>query len=969
MAKSLVIVESPAKAKTISKILGKDYVVEASIGHIRDLPKNKDEIPDTLKKEKWTRLGVNIAQNFEPLYVVSAEKKDHVHMLQNLLHKADNLYLATDEDREGESIAWHLLEVLQPKVPVKRLVFHEITPKAIQHALSNVRDIKNNLVQAQEVRRVVDRLYGYQVSPLLQNTLHNRNLSAGRVQSVALRLVVEKERERLAFVSANWWSVDATLTAKTGVFGAKLHSWDGQNIANGASFTDKGQVHKSVLVLDEAKATEIAESLQFANVQVIEKKNTTFTEHPKPPFITSTLQQEAIRKLRWTAKRTMSIAQRLYENGWITYMRTDSTNLSDQAITAARNLISTTYGAEYIPNKPVQYSSAKGAQEAHEAIRPAGEVFKTISEARANLDDAEAKLYELIWKRTVSSQMNPATGERLMAKFAAGKAVLTASGKTYTFAGFRLAYIEGADDDVHERENEGEHLLPFFSQNEMLPVADTFIDDHTTKPPARFTEASLVKTLESYRIGRPSTYATIIDNILSRAYVFHKGSALAPSFRGMIVTQVLEQNMSWLVDYGFTSNMEEELDRVAIGELDRLDCLQEFYFGKKGLEITLEKAEKSIKDSHTNYVLPFQLDNQSVFVDFNQYGEFIRKGEDRIYLNESLAPDELSLTKLQELIANYHPGPLLLGVDPVSNLNMYIKTGRYGDYLQLGEDPAEGSKEKPRQISLLRGMTRDSVSVDEGIFLVSLPKKLGSTEHNGEQVDVVLHNGRYGMYLLMGKVSASIPVQTDVCNLTLAEALEIFANSSKKSGELLQLGQDADGNSVVIKSGKFGPYVTNGKFNASLGKRALEDVTLDVALELLEVAKTKEPKKKTKGKTGKTTKTTKTTAEAKNSKTSTTKTKKSDTSEKAKDTVKKSSKKKSVSKKESEKAETTVKKTAKKTAKKTTKKAPTKKAPTKKVTGDTDTSVETTKAKTAKPKATKAKTTKAKTTKTASKKK
>ena len=887
MAKSLVIVESPAKAKTISKILGKDYVVEASIGHIRDLPKNKEEIPDNLKKEKWTRLGVNIAHEFEPLYVVSAEKKDHVYMLQNLLHKADKLYLATDEDREGESIAWHLLEVLQPTVPVKRLVFHEITPKAIQHALSNVRDIKNNLVQAQEVRRVVDRLYGYQVSPLLQNTLHNRNLSAGRVQSVALRLVVERERERLAFVSADWWSVDATLTAKTGAFVAKLHSWDGQNIANGASFTDKGQVNKSVLVLDEAKATEIVKSLQFAKVQVIEKKNTTFTENPKPPFITSTLQQEAIRKLRWTAKRTMSVAQRLYENGWITYMRTDSTNLSDQAISAARNLISTTYGAEYIPSKPVQYSSAKGAQEAHEAIRPAGEIFKTIAEARAELDDAEAKLYELIWKRTVSSQMNPATGERLMAKFAAGKAVLTASGKTYTFAGFRLAYIEGADDDVHERENEGEHLLPFFSQNEMLPVVDAFMGGHTTKPPARFTEASLVKTLESYRIGRPSTYATIIDNILSRAYVFHKGSALAPSFRGMIVTQVLENNMSWLVDYTFTSSMEEELDKVATGDLDRLDCLQEFYFGKKGLEITLEKAEKSIQDSHTNYILPFTLEDQQISVDFNQYGEFIKRGEDRIYLNEQLAPDELSITKLQEIIANYHPRPLFLGVDPTSNLPIYVKTGRYGDYVQLGEDPIEGSKEKPRQISLLRGMTRDSISFEEGVFLAALPKKIGTTEHNGVQVDIVLHNGRYGAYLLKDKVSTTIPAHVDVFNLTLDEAVEIFANTSKKSGELQQLGNDVDGNSIVIKSGKFGPYVTNGKFNASLGKRDLADVTLEVALELLEVAKTKEPKKKTKGNTAKITKAVK---EAKGTKVKKVSTKTTTNSKKTKNAVPKKTK-------------------------------------------------------------------------------
>ena len=562
MGKSLVIVESPAKAKTISKILGKEYIVEASIGHIRDLPKSAKEIPTAIKKESWTRIGINIEKDFEPLYVVSDAKRAHVAHLKKLLKTADELYLATDEDREGESIAWHLMEVLKPKVPVKRLVFHEITPKAIKTALSNVRDIKENLVQAQEVRRVVDRLYGYQVSPLLWDKLRNRNLSAGRVQSAALRLTVERERERLAFLSADWWSLEATLKASGKSFIARLSEWDGKSIANGSAFNDKGELIRQNLVLTESMVRTIEAAIQGEDATVVSKKTRGFTEKAKAPFITSTLQQEAIRKLRWTAKRTMQVAQRLYENGWITYMRTDSTNLSDQALKAARSHISSSYGQQYLPKSPVKYSNSKDAQEAHEAIRPSGERFKLLSVAQSQLSYDEFRLYELIWKRTVASQMLPAKGERLTAKFSVDKATLTATGKTYTFQGFRLAYVEGSDDEEAALSDK-EIVLPTFAESDELPVVGANSAGHSTKPPARFTEASLVQQLEKKGIGRPSTYASIIENILNRQYVFKKGSALTPSFRGMIVTRALEKHLSSLIDYGFTSRMESSLDEVA----------------------------------------------------------------------------------------------------------------------------------------------------------------------------------------------------------------------------------------------------------------------------------------------------------------------------------------------------------------------------------------------------------------------
>ncbi len=862
MGKSLVIVESPAKAKTISKILGKDYVVEASIGHIRDLPRSAKEIPAKVKKEKWSRLGINIESDFEPLYVVSDAKKSHVSHLKKLLKSADELYLATDEDREGESIAWHLMEVLKPKVPVKRLVFHEITPKAINSALQNVRDIKQDLVQAQEVRRVVDRLYGYQVSPLLWDKLKNRNLSAGRVQSAALRLTVERERERLAFVSADWWSIEAYLQASGKSFKSRLSEWDGQSIANGSAFNDKGALTRSSLVLTEQLAQQINDTIRGQQASVVSKKTRGFTEKPKAPFITSTLQQEAIRKLRWTAKRTMQVAQRLYENGWITYMRTDSTSLSTQALEAARGLISSNYGSQYLPSKPVSYRNSKDAQEAHEAIRPAGETFKSLAIAESKLTRDEYRLYELIWKRTVASQMLPAKGERLTAKFEVDKATLTATGKTYTFQGFRLAYVEGSDDEQAAL-SEREIVLPNFAEGDQLPVLDTEGKGHSTKPPARFTEASLVQELEKKGIGRPSTYASIIENILNRKYVFKKGSALTPSFRGMIVTRALEKHLSSLVDYDFTSRMESSLDDIASGKLERLKCLKDFYYGDRGLENLIGGAEKAWGVENEGYPV-MMAEGEELFVSFNRYGEYILKDEERIYLNEDIAPDELNAVKVEELISkqNSKPDPVELMTCPTTDKPVLLIYGRYGWYLQVGN---EEKKRNNRSVGLLPEDSNRDVgappSFDELqlLRLLEMPKEMGEVEVKGQTEKLHLYIGKYGPYLKAGKTSVSLRdvpdwQNTQIYTMTNEEGLEIFNNPPKKKSVLRELGKDSEGNEILIKTGFFGPYITDGTTNASLGRRILEDITLDDAIKLI-VEKRNKPKKPKKGKGAKATST------------------------------------------------------------------------------------------------------------------
>ena len=917
MGKSLVIVESPAKAKTISKILGKDYVVEASIGHIRDLPRSAKEIPAAMKKEKWTRIGINIEADFEPLYVVSDAKRAHVTHLKKLLKSADELYLATDEDREGESIAWHLMEVLKPKVPVKRLVFHEITPKAIKNALANVRDIKQNLVQAQEVRRVVDRLYGYQVSPLLWDKLKNRNLSAGRVQSAALRLTVERERERIAFVSADWWSLEANLQASGKSFAARLSQWAGQSIANGSTFNDKGELVRNSLVLTENKAREIQAAIQGEMATVVSKKTRGFTEKAKAPFITSTLQQEAIRKLRWTAKRTMQVAQRLYENGWITYMRTDSTSLSEQALKAARSLIESSYGKQYLPKSAMRYSNSKDAQEAHEAIRPSGEQFKSLTTAQSQLATDEYRLYELIWKRTVASQMLPAKGERLTAKFSVDQAVLTATGKSYTFQGFRLAYVEGSDDEEAAL-NDKEIVLPNFAEKDELPVLTANGSGHRTKPPARFTEASLVQQLEKKGIGRPSTYASIIENILNRQYVFKKGSALTPSFRGMIVTRALEKHLSSLVDYDFTSRMESSLDEVASGKMQRLTCLNSFYFGDSGLESLLNSAKEAWGVENEGY--PVMMDAEELFISFNRYGEFIQKGEQRIYINTEVAPDEMNAEKLTELL-NQHtdkPDPVYLLDCPTTKRPAYLQHGRFGWYIQVGNDE---KKRNNKNVGLLQeDSLRDvgappELTQEQILRLLELPKPMGEVDVKGTTEMLHLYIGKYGPYLKAGKSSINLHdvpdwKNTDVYAMTAQQALDIFNNPPKKKTVLRELGEDEEGNEILIKTGFFGPYVTNGSVNASMGKRIVDDLTLDDALKML-LEKKNKPKRAKKSKTA---------AKSKAKSTKTT-TRKKAAKKPATKTTKKTAAKKSTAKKTTKKTTKTTDKTGASKAKNLRKKA------------------------------------------------
>jgi DNA topoisomerase I len=843
MGKALVIVESPAKARTISKFLGSEFVVEASIGHIRDLPKKSKDIPSEFASKKWAKIGVDIENDFTPLYVVDNNKKDHVKHLKKLVKESSTVYIATDEDREGESIAWHLVQVLKPKVPVRRLVFHEITKKALDKAMENVGSVNENMVQAQEVRRVVDRLVGYKVSPLLWEKLRDRTLSAGRVQSAALRLTVERERERLKFLSADWWSLHAKLTAQQKPFDIRLHGWDGKTIADGQSFNDSGKLTKQHLVLTEKTVGDIVKAITNTNVLVATKKTTKFTERPKPPFITSSLQQEAIRKLKWTAKRTMSVAQRLYENGWITYMRTDSTTLSSQALQAARTLIAGNYGSEFVPAKPRIYATTTtGAQEAHEAIRPAGEKFKTLKEAKLELELSEMKLYELIWKRTVASQMNDAKGERLRATFTTKKAEFVATGKTYLFQGFRLAYVEGAVDEESALA-EKEKVLPHFEVGDSLPISDLVPAGHSTKPPARFTEASLVSVLEKKGIGRPSTYASIIENILSKNYVFKKGTAMVPSFKGFIIIQLLEKYMEWLVDYSFTAQMETQLDKIAQGKMDRSTCLRNFYFGDTGLENTILSAEKVIEAGSEYYDLVSG--DKALQIAFNRHGEFIRYEEELVYLNESIPPDEMTIEKAFDIIAEKKKGPQKLGVHPEFKKDVFLKKGPFGHYIQLGPDANKEEKiPKPKQASLLRGMTPETITFDIALQLLELPKVMGTITVKGKEENIRLSNGRFGPFITVAKTNVSVPRGTNPLEMTLEDAKVLFEEGSKgKSGELKKLGKDKEGKEVVVKSGRYGPYVTNGKTNASLGKaNTVEDITIERALELLEIAKNK-PKK------------------------------------------------------------------------------------------------------------------------------
>jgi DNA topoisomerase I len=839
----LVIVESPAKARTIAGYLGQDYVVESSIGHIRDMPDKAAEIPAKYRGEAWARLGVNVDADFEPLYVVNADKKQQVSKLKQLLKDADELLLATDEDREGEAIAWHLLEELKPKVPARRMVFHEITPEAIAQAVAHPREMDDGLVEAYQTRRVLDRLYGYEVSPVLWKKVMPQ-LSAGRVQSVAVRLVVDRERERIAFRAARYWDLEAVFAkiehaadAEVSSFPATLVSVDGRRVAQGRDFSSTGELKAAdILHLDGEAAAALADRLGAASFSVSSVERKPYRRSPYAPFRTTTLQQEASRKLGFSSKYTMSVAQRLYENGHITYMRTDSITLSQTAITAARTQARELYGANYVPDAPRVYTSkVKSAQEAHEAIRPAGDKFRTP--AQTGLSGDEFRLYELVWKRTVASQMKDATGEsvsvRVAGRSSAGEnAEFGASGKVISFYGFLKAYVEGADDPDAELDDR-ERRLPPLAEAEPLTAESLAAAEHATRPPARYTEASLIKELEDRAIGRPSTYASIIGTILDRGYVFKKSNALVPSFVAFAVITLLEQHFEHLVDYDFTAQMEEALDEIARGEAHRVPWLRRFYFGADGEE-GLKELVSDLSDIDARAVSSFPLAGTDIVVRVGRYGPYLERDGQRANVPEDTAPDELTPEYAEELLSR-PTGDKILGTDPVSGRTIVAKAGRFGPYVteQLGDDAPASAK--PRTASLLKSMDLDSVTLDDALKLLTLPRTLG--ELDGEPVTV--QNGRYGPYVKKGTDSRSLESEEQMFTVTLDQAKELFAQPKPRgraaAPPLRELGDDtASGKPIVLREGRFGPYVTDGETNASLRKGdAAESITLQRAIELL----------------------------------------------------------------------------------------------------------------------------------------
>jgi DNA topoisomerase-1 len=875
----LVIVESPAKAKTIKGYLGPGYVVEASVGHIRDLPNGAAEVP-----EKYTgevrRLGVDVDHDFAPIYVVNADKRAQVKKLKDLLKDSDELFLATDEDREGEAIAWHLLEVLKPKVPVKRMVFHEITKDAIRAAVANPRDLNQPLVDAQETRRILDRLYGYEVSPVLWKKVMPR-LSAGRVQSVATRLVVERERERIAFRSAEYW--DLTGTFGTGRAGdasdpstlvARLQAVDGKRVAQGRDFDSLGQIKSAnTLHLDEDNARALAAALENTDFAVRSVESKPYRRSPYAPFRTTTLQQEASRKLGFGAKATMQVAQKLYENGYITYMRTDSTTLSDTAVKAARAQVTQLYGADYLPAQPRVYAGkVKNAQEAHEAIRPSGDRFRTPAET--GLTGDQFRLYELIWKRTVASQMKDAVGNSVTVKIAGTSsdgrdAEFSASGKTITFHGFLKAYVEGADDPNAELDDR-ERRLPQVAEGDALSAEEITVDGHATKPPARYTEASLVKELEEREIGRPSTYASIIGTILDRGYVFKKGTALVPSFLSFAVVNLLEKHFGRLVDYSFTAKMEDDLDRIASGEAQAVPWLRRFYFGEGEATGAAEAGNGDgdhlggLKELVTDLgaidareVSSFPVGND-IMLRVGRYGPYVERGEkdsenhQRADVPEDLAPDELSVEHAEELLAK-PSGDFELGADPESGHQVIARDGRYGPYVTevLPEGTPKTGKNavKPRTASLFKSMTLDTVTLADALKLMSLPRVVGK---DAEGVEITAQNGRYGPYLKKGTDSRSLTAEDQLFTITLEEALEIYSQPKQRgraAGKppLKELGTDpVSEKPVVVKDGRFGPYVTDGETNATLRSGdSVEEITPERGYELLAEKRAKSPAKKT----------------------------------------------------------------------------------------------------------------------------
>jgi len=857
-----VIVESPAKARKIGGYLGDGYVVEASVGHIRDLPQRAADIPKEYKKIAWAKEGVDIENDFAPLYVINPDKRAKVAELKALMKNAEELILATDEDREGEAIAWHLVEVLEPKIPIKRMVFNEITKEAIVAAIENTRDLDYNLIDAQETRRVLDRLFGYRLSPVLWKKVMPR-ISAGRVQSVATRLIVEKERERMAFISSGWWDL-AAVTALG--FNARLLEVDGKKVASTSDFGADGAVKEkslaNILLLDETSAKALVDGLKTSDLTVKSMDESPRTERPKPPFTTSTLQQDAGSRLGWGAQITMRVAQRLYENGYITYMRTDSVNLSAQAITAARNAAKSLYGADHIPDAPRAYQGkTKNAQEAHEAIRPAGESFKTPGELAPELSRDEFALYDLIWKRTVASQMADAKKMQMRVDFDADisssstngwkKAIFRANGSVVVFPGFLAAYDEIVTEEGKDEEATDKRL-PAMVLGQAVKVNEYTCEGHETKPPARYTEPTLVKKLEELGIGRPSTFASIIQTIQDRGYVYKRGRALVPTFLAFSVTGLLETHFTKLVDYEFTASMEEDLDKIASGDAGRVDWLRDFFYGVDGQPGLNElSADLGVIDARATNTMNL---SPEIEIRVGRYGAYLQEnlpGEERKLANipEELAPDELTLAKAIELLAA-PSGERELGIDPATNLPIIAKSGRFGPYITevLPEVPVEltasGKKKKKKAdapkaktASLLSTMTLDTVTYEDALLLLSLPRTLGSTEA-GDPITV--QNGRYGPYLKAGLDSRTLTSEDQLFTIDLEEALDIYSRPKERrrgvaKPPLKELGLDPETQRpLIIKDGRFGMYVSDGETNATLRRGdTLEAMTIERGLELL----------------------------------------------------------------------------------------------------------------------------------------
>ena len=931
MSTKLVIVESPNKVRSIAGYLGPEFDVEASVGHIRDLPQ-PSELPATMKKGPYGKFAVDVEDDFTPYYVVNPDKKKTVAQLKKALKEADELYLATDDDREGEAIAWHLQQVLKPKVPVRRMVFTEITREAVTRALDNTRELDIHLVDAQETRRILDRLVGYEVSPVLWRKVR-AGLSAGRVQSVATRLVVERERERMAFRSASYWGVEATFSTvlsavdvtarQEASFTARLVTLDGRRVATGRDFNDDGQLRPAALKasavhLHQVGATAVAEAIGRGEPRVVGVEDKPYKRRPAAPFTTSTLQQEASRKLRMNPRETMRVAQGLYENGFITYMRTDSTVLSGQAVAAARSQVAELYGAEYVPERPRVYASkSKGAQEAHEAIRPAGDHFRTPAQVSGELTGAQFRLYELIWKRTVASQMadavgstatvtvevplTPVAGESRDSGPTFSTAGLTASGTVITFRGFLAAYEEGRDAERYQddsgataKDSKDVRLPAMISGQELAPLAAEAAG-HETTPPPRYTEASLVKALEEREIGRPSTYAATMSTISDRGYVDHRGQALVPTWLAFAVTRLLEENFAELVDYDFTASMERDLDRIAAGEEDRVAWLRRFYNGQggAGAEQAVQAASNELEAAAAALRaqgLKGLVDNlgeidaravnsieigEGITLRVGRYGPYLEDAEGkRANVPADLAPDELTVDKARELFTRAADDGRELGVDPASGHVIIAKDGRYGPYvtevLPEPEETAEAeatktaktakstkakktakaAKPKPRTASLLRSMDLSTVTLEQALDLLSLPRVVGQDPESGE--DITAQNGRYGPYLKKGTDSRSLETEEQIFTVTLEQALEIFAQPKRRRGQaaargpLRELGQDpATEKPVVIKDGRFGPYITDGQTNVTV-PRSEDPATISAerAFELLADKRAKGPAKK-----------------------------------------------------------------------------------------------------------------------------